>query len=119
MEFSLVGYSRLSLRASGSWQTPSFDNLDGADFALFKMLDGPVAPNSYVMPSSTSPKLAIDVIPVSRVISDMTSGPVFVICSQQDVRPGLLLEGSALFMNNTGVWETKKLYVEEPLGMSA
>lgn len=119
MEFGPIGYSHLYLpEATQVRHTPIYGLLDGADFALLKMDDTPAPWNWYETSTPLQLELATQE-PVSvfidTIASDLASGPVSVVCSRKEVRSGFLLEGSSLFMNPTGVWETRKIHLDLPL----
>lgn len=52
---------------------------------------------------------------IDDMSSDLSPGEVTIICSPTDAQPGYLLGGSALFMESTSVFRTRKVQTESPL----
>ncbi|PVI00623.1 hypothetical protein DM02DRAFT_628347 [Periconia macrospinosa] len=122
LEHSAICYSRLCLPIKTSAKSQDenarshsaiYDCFDGADIALIRIKRGIFPSNCYQVQLPGSRKSQTDF--VTHVADKITSGPVRILCSSFDARSGYVLEGSALFMDKTGLFQTRKLATEAPL----
>ncbi|KAF2467890.1 uncharacterized protein BDR25DRAFT_358155 [Lindgomyces ingoldianus] len=115
--------SRWSLAALGPVNYASRSSLSGLGdydfsttesyFALVQLdRRGDVLYNFYESPGNPQSEFCT----IKSISSDFTGGEVLMICSPADVRPGYLLDGSALFMNRMSVFHTKKIQTQVPFG---
>jgi hypothetical protein len=55
---------------------------------------------------------------VGTVSRDLRARAVQVMCSSKDVKPGHLIDGDSVIIDETGYWEARKIRLETPLGKS-
>jgi hypothetical protein len=90
-----------------------FSNIENNhDFALLQLdaKDSAIARNIY---QASRGHQVVDT--VSR---DLRARAVQVVCSSEDVKPGHLIDGDSIIIDETGYWETRKIQLETPLGKS-
>lgn len=87
----------------------------GSDFALIRLdMSTHALPNLYrTLSSDSSNSLRHQLDGYSF---DLTPGDVLVVCSPDDVRPGHLLKGPAMFVDGTTCFRTRKIETNSPLG---
>jgi hypothetical protein len=109
-----VGLITQSQADTSDGQHPAIDCFESADFALIRIRKW-LTPQSFYRsnaPHGQSPTRRY----ITGISEDLSSGPVIVVCSEFDIRHGHLLDGSAMFMDRTGFFNTKKINLQDPLG---
>jgi hypothetical protein len=91
----------------------------GSDFALVE-IDESISPfNTYqpLTPKSQKNKKPLVRYCVRDVSFALRTGHVSILLSESEARSGFLLECKACFMDQSGIFETRKIHIEERLGM--
>lgn len=88
-----------------------------SDFALVEVSESIKPCNTYqpIIPGSRKRKPSLK-CSVRNVSFTLHSGNVSIILSELETRSGFLLQRSALFMDRSGIFETRKIHTEEKLG---
>ena len=136
----LIDYSRsdspstptLNIRALGygdrylwpksvGWPMPIMDSLhsnptsSGSDFALIEIGKTAMRFNTY-QPLANHSQRSLPQHAIRDVPMDLCSGPVLIILPESEVRSGSLLQSPTMFMDRSGVFETRKVYTDQKLG---
>jgi hypothetical protein len=102
-----------SLAGKLDYFNASPESPQNSDFALVELHMDPENPldNHFYPPGRTK------AVYVNTTSKGLASVPVFIVCGPHDVRDGVMLENSSTFMRKTAIFETRKIQLQNALGI--
>jgi hypothetical protein len=113
---TLGPFSYAETRDTSSSKTSALSS--AADFALIEHVQGRqgwrAVNNVYFQQIRGEQRETV----IKNISSDVSSGPVSILCSASDVRSAYLLEGESMYMDRVAMFATRKIQTERPFGES-
>jgi hypothetical protein len=116
-----LGYGDLYMWLQSVWSSSMGKGMPTSisDFALVEISSTTITPSNSYQTTPTGSQLLPYKCFVEHISYDLHQGDVLILLSPNEPLSGFLLETSALFIDGSNVFHTKKIYTKEKLSMRA